>query len=142
MFQERKTLKKLLIFQGVTWKAWKSKKNYEEAKFSKLKYFFIIITKHFFSFYNIFSILKKYLFFIFWEILRVTLITLLRLFFSLKRFSYISRAFLYSLSLFSWHYLADKVLKICIYTKIIYINIYEKLDLKNSLQISTLLWFT
>ena len=142
MFQETKTLKKLLIFQGVTWKAWKSKNFYEEAKFSKWKYFFIIIIKRFFSFYNIFSILKKYLFFIFWEILRVTLITLLPLLFSLKRFWYLSRAFLCSLSLFSWHYLADKVLKIFIYTKRIYIKIYKKLDLKNSLQMSTLLWFT
>ena len=52
MFWERETAKK------VTCKGWKSKIfytcHYKEVNFSKLKYFFIIIIKGFFSFYNIF----------------------------------------------------------------------------------------
>ena len=50
--------KKLPIYQRVTCKASKSKTvctfPYKDAKFSKLKYFFTIIIKCFFSFYNIF----------------------------------------------------------------------------------------
>ena len=49
---------KLLIFQEVTFRARKTKHfytfSYKEAKFSKLKYFFIIIIKCFFSLYNTF----------------------------------------------------------------------------------------
>ena len=52
------TLKKFLIFQEVTCKAWKSKTSYtfsyKETKFCKLKYFPIIILKRFFSFFNIY----------------------------------------------------------------------------------------
>ena len=51
-------MKKLLIFQEVTCKCWKYffflNFSYKEAQFSKLKYFFIIIMRHFFSFYRIF----------------------------------------------------------------------------------------
>ena len=42
------------------------KKVSKEAKFSKLKYFPIIIIIHFFSFFDFFSILNKLLFFILW----------------------------------------------------------------------------
>ena len=42
--------------------------SYKKEKFPKLKYLLIIMIKHFFSFYNIFSVLNKLLFFIFWEI--------------------------------------------------------------------------
>ena len=52
------TLKKVLIFQEVTYKAWKSKISYtflyKEVKFSKLKYFLIIKMWYFSSFYNTF----------------------------------------------------------------------------------------
>ena len=67
IFQETETLKKLLIYQRVTCKASKSKTvytfPYKEAKFSKLKYFFTIIIKCFFSFYNIFFHTQEAFFF-------------------------------------------------------------------------------
>ena len=52
-----RNFKKLIIFQEVTFGARKSiifcTFPYKDAKFSKLKYFFIIIIKRFFSFSNI-----------------------------------------------------------------------------------------
>ena len=83
------SLKKPLLFQEGTYKTWKSKVScisfhffcllearrkklsctfpYKEERFSKLKYFLMIIIKHFFSFY-IFSILRNLLSFILWWI--------------------------------------------------------------------------
>ena len=49
---------------------------YKEAKFSKLKYFLIIIIKRFFTFYVFFSILSQFIYFILWEIF-VTFSTIL-----------------------------------------------------------------
>ena len=55
---KKTTLNKFLIFPEVTFKAWKSKIvntfSYKDAKFSKLKYFLMIMVRHFFSFYIIF----------------------------------------------------------------------------------------
>ena len=86
-------LKKFLIFLFTflvcwerTFEAKTQKKNvsytfpYTEARFSKLKYFLMIIIKQFFSLYNIFSKLSKLFVSIFWEIF-VTFPTILMLFF-------------------------------------------------------------
>ena len=77
-------LKKFLIFQEVTCKAWKSKISYtfsdKETKFSKLKYFPIIILKRFFSFFNIYFYTEQAFVFHFWEIF-ITFTTILSLFF-------------------------------------------------------------
>ena len=74
---------KPLIFQEVICKAWKSKISYtvpyQEAKFSKSKFFLIIIIKCFFSFYDPFLYTQPVYFFIFWEVF-VTFTTMLLLF--------------------------------------------------------------
>ena len=84
------SLKNPLLFRERTYKAWKSKISYiffhifclleaqrkkvsctflyKEERFSKLKYFLMIMIKHFFSFYDVFSILRNLLSFIFWWI--------------------------------------------------------------------------
>ena len=99
------TLKKLLIFQEVTYKAWKSKISYtflyKEVKFSKLKYFLIIKMWYFSSFYNTFSILNKLS--IFCKIF-VTFTTILSLFlfFLFTKILISFTIFFCSLSLTSW----------------------------------------
>ena len=84
------SLKNPLLFRERTYKAWKSKISsiffrifcllkaqrkkvsctflYKEGRFSKLKYFLVIMIKHFFSFYDVFSILRNLLSIIFWWI--------------------------------------------------------------------------
>ena len=100
--ENQKFLKFLFIFLFVERELFKHKQKkkkisytfpHTETNFSKLK-FLIIIIRHFFSIYNIFSILNQFLFLIFWEIF-VTFTAILLLFFfsSLGRFWYFSRAF-------------------------------------------------
>ena len=76
------------------------------------------------------------MFFILWYIF-VTFMTILLFFYfsSLERFSYLSRTFFCTLPLFSWFYLADRVLDIFIHTniyiyKILFLNKISFLNFK------------
>ena len=107
---------KKIHFPKWTCKAWKSKIFYtflyKEAKFSKLKYFLIIILMDFFSFYNILFYTQPVYFF---HLLRdfcgvhghiVTFFS----FSSLERFWHLSRDFFIFFLYFLDNILADKLL--------------------------------
>ena len=118
---------------------------YKEAKFSKLRYFLIIIIKCFFSFYYIFFNTQSVCFFIFCEIF-VTFTTILSLFFLF--FFRMILIFFTSFFFLVFIYFLDNIQLIMFY-KILYIRkkiiltkmikrIYEKIDLLEDLRLSLL----
>ena len=87
--------------------------SYKKEKFSKLKYFLIIIIEHFFSFYIIFFYSQPVYFF---HLLRDFCnvhdhIVAFFFFFFLRKILISCTSFFCSLSLCSLEYLADKILK-------------------------------
>ena len=111
---KKPTLKKILAFQemelsyisGGNLQSLKIKNFYifshKEAKFSKLKYFLIIITWHFFSFYNIFFYTQKAFFFLLLrDFCNVHNHSVAFFFFFFRKILMSFSSFVWSLSLFS-----------------------------------------
>ena len=113
--------KKTFYISGGNLQSLKIKKKFntfpfKEAKFCKLRYFFIIIKKHLFLFYVFFYTQQAFVFHFLRDfcnghnhivVLSYCFSILSYCFSSLERFCYLSETFFCSLSLFSWLYLDD-----------------------------------